>query len=103
MASKQIESRRQGAEIYNETNVCWEKVNEILDKFHIPKGLMPLTNLVELGYNKIMGFIWLKQGKTTKFMFKELGATSYGPEITAFIGDRKLKSLTGVESKEMMI
>ncbi|KAK8675710.1 hypothetical protein V6N13_033774 [Hibiscus sabdariffa] len=103
MTSKQIESHRQGAEIYNETDVCRKKVDEVLDKFHIPKGLMPLANLVELGYNKTTGFIWLKQGKTTKFMFKELGATSYGPEITAFIGDRELKSLTGVKSKEMMI
>ncbi|GMI85992.1 hypothetical protein like AT5G46230 [Hibiscus trionum] len=64
---------------------------------------MRLTDLVELGYNKTAGFIWLKQGKASKLLFNEFGATSYGLEIMAFIGDRELKSLTGVKSKEMMI
>ncbi|GMI72938.1 hypothetical protein like AT5G46230 [Hibiscus trionum] len=103
MASKQIESHREGAEIYNEAGVCRQKVEELLDHFHIPKGLMPLTNLVEFGHNKTSGFIWLIQEKASKYMFKELGATSYGPEITGFIGDRELKSLTGIKSREMMI
>ncbi|KAE8708849.1 Detected protein of unknown function [Hibiscus syriacus] len=103
MASKQIESHREGAEIYNEPSVCRQKVEELLDQCHIPKGLMPLTNLVELGHNNSSGFIWLKQAKATKYKFKELGATSYGPEITAFIKDRELKSLTGIKSKEMII
>ncbi|MBA0572321.1 hypothetical protein Golob_002669 [Gossypium lobatum] len=34
---------------------------------------------------------------------QELGLTSYGVEVTEFIGDSQLKKLTGVKSKEMMI
>ncbi|MFQ6648353.1 hypothetical protein Gotur_021792 [Gossypium turneri] len=75
MASKLIASHREGAEIYHGTTLCKQKTR----------------------------FIWLNQEKTVKYLFKELGLTSYGAEITAFIGDRQLKKLTGVKSKEMMI
>ncbi|KAB2035403.1 hypothetical protein E1A91_D04G152900v1 [Gossypium mustelinum] len=103
MASKLIASHREGAEIYHGTTLCKQKTQELLDHFHLPKGLMPLSHINEFGYNKITGFIWLNQEKTVKYLFKELGLSSYGAEITAFIGDRQLKKLTGVKSKEMMI
>lgn len=103
MASKLIASHREGAEIYHGAALCKQKTQELLHHFHLPKGLMPLNHLNEFGYNKTTGFIWLKQEKTVKYLFKELGLTSYGAEITAFVGDRQLKKLTGVKSKGMMI
>ncbi|XVE88375.1 hypothetical protein DITRI_Ditri19aG0064800 [Diplodiscus trichospermus] len=103
MASKQIAAHREGAEIYHGAALCKQKTHELLDKFHLPKGLMPLNNLVEVGYNQTTGFIWLKQQKTSKYWFKSLGASSYGPEITAIIEDRRMRKLAGVKSKEMMI
>ncbi|MFQ6641453.1 hypothetical protein Gotur_014407 [Gossypium turneri] len=75
MTSKLVASHRERAEIYHEASLCKQKTQ----------------------------FIWLKQEKTFKYLFEELGLTSYGVEITAFIGDRQLKKLTGVKSKEMMI
>ncbi|XVE51609.1 hypothetical protein DITRI_Ditri02bG0055400 [Diplodiscus trichospermus] len=103
MASKQIAAHRERAETYNGAAVCKQKVQQLLDQFHIPKGLMPLNNVVEFGYNATTGFLWLKQQKTFTYWFKTLGAASYGPEITAFIEDRRLRKLTGVKSKEMII
>ncbi|XVE51608.1 hypothetical protein DITRI_Ditri02bG0055300 [Diplodiscus trichospermus] len=103
MASKQIATNREGAEIYHGAALCKQKMQELLDQFHLPKGLMPLNNLVEVGYNKTTGFIWLKQQKTFKYLFKVLGAASYGSEITAFLEDRRMRKLTGIKSKEMMI
>ncbi|XP_022714566.1 uncharacterized protein LOC111274210 [Durio zibethinus] len=103
MASKQIASRREGAEIYHGAALCKQKEHELLDHFHLPKGLMPLSNLLEVGFNRTTGFIWLKQNKTFKYWFKSLGASSYGPEITAFIEDGRMRKLTGIKSKEVMI
>ncbi|TYI87683.1 hypothetical protein E1A91_D04G153000v1 [Gossypium mustelinum] len=103
MTSKLVASQRERAEIYHEASLCKQKTQVLLHQFHLPKGSMPLNHLNEFGYNKTTWFIWLKQEKTFKYLFKELGLTSYGVEITAFIGDRQLKKLTGVQSKEMMI
>ncbi|XP_022776480.1 uncharacterized protein LOC111318095 [Durio zibethinus] len=97
MASKQIASHREGAEIYHGAALCKQKTHELLDHFHLPKGLMPLSNLVEVGFNRTTGFIWLKQHKTFKYWFKDLGVSSYGPQITAFIEDRRMRKLTGVK------
>ena len=103
MASKQIATHREGAEIYHGAALCKQKMQELLDEFRLPKGLMPLNNLIEVGYNRTTRFIWLKQQKTFKYWFKALGAASYGSEITAFLEDRRMRGLTGVKSKEMMI
>ncbi|XVF25474.1 hypothetical protein REPUB_Repub13aG0215400 [Reevesia pubescens] len=103
MASKQIATHREGAEIYHGAALCKQKTQELLDNFHLPKTLMPLNNLVEVGYNRTTGFIWLKQQKTYKYCFESLGASSYGAEITAFLEDGRMRKLTGVKSKEMMI
>ncbi|TYJ40131.1 hypothetical protein E1A91_A04G118200v1 [Gossypium mustelinum] len=64
---------------------------------------MPLNHLNEFGYKKTTRFIGLKQEKAFKYLFKKLGLTSYGAEITTLTGDCQLKRLTGVKSKEMMI
>ncbi|MBA0814820.1 hypothetical protein Gohar_020621 [Gossypium harknessii] len=95
MTSKLVASHRERTEIYHEASLCKQKTQVLLHQFHLPKGLMPLNHLNEFGYNKTTWFIWLKQEKTFKYLFKELGLTSYGVEITAFIGDRQLKKLTG--------
>nr|KJB76943.1 hypothetical protein B456_012G113700 [Gossypium raimondii] len=64
---------------------------------------MPLNHLNEFGYKKTTRFIGLKQQKNFKYLFKELGLTSYGAEITTLTRDFQLKRLTSVKSKEMMI
>ncbi|KAK6268481.1 hypothetical protein QUC31_012641 [Theobroma cacao] len=77
---------------------------ELLGEFHLPKGLMPLDNLVEVGYNRTTGFVWLKQQKSLEYRFKAIGKTvSYEPEMTAFVEDRRMRRLTGVKSKELLI
>ncbi|XVF27329.1 hypothetical protein REPUB_Repub14bG0097900 [Reevesia pubescens] len=103
MASKQIAAHREGAEICHGAALCKQKMQQILNEFHLPKTMMPLNNLMEVGYNRTTGFIWLKQQKTFKYWFKVLGAVSYGPEITAFLEWRRMRKLTGVKSKETMI
>ncbi|KAK8560964.1 hypothetical protein V6N13_026399 [Hibiscus sabdariffa] len=103
MASKDIATHRAGAEIYHGATLCKQKAQELLDKFRLPKTFMPFNNLVEVGFNPTTGFIWLKQQKPTKYRVKDIGVSSYAIEMTGFLEDRRMRKLTGIKSKEMMI
>lgn len=70
----------------------------------MPRGLLPLDDLVEVGYNEASGFVWLRQKKKRDHKFRAIGRTvSYDTEITAFVEDGKMKKVTGVKSKELLI
>ncbi|XP_021294574.1 uncharacterized protein LOC110424342 [Herrania umbratica] len=104
MALQQIATNREEAEIYQGAALCKQKSMELLGELRLPKGLMPLDNLVEVGYNRTTGFIWLKQQKSLEYRFKAIGKTVlYEPEMTAFVEDRRMRRLTGVKSKELLI
>ena len=80
------------------------KSMELLEKVHLPRGLLPLNDLEEVGYNRETGFVWLKQKKRTDHSFKKIGRlVSYAPDVTAFVEDRRMKKMTGVKSKELLI
>ncbi|KAK8577552.1 hypothetical protein V6N13_027822 [Hibiscus sabdariffa] len=64
---------------------------------------MPFNNLIELGFNPTTGFIWLKQLNPTKYMVKDIGVSSYASEMTGFLEVGRMRKLTGIKSKEMMI
>ncbi|KAK6133587.1 hypothetical protein DH2020_032716 [Rehmannia glutinosa] len=103
MSSDQIAAHRENAEIYGET-ICRQKALELLEKNNIPKGMLPLHEMTEVGYNKGSGFIWIKQKNSKTHLFRALNRSVwYDTVITAFIEDRRMKRLTGVKSKEFMI
>ena len=99
-----IDAHREGAEIYHGGEICKMKSMELLELFHLPRGLLPLDELEEVGYNRETGFVWLKQKKRTDHTFKKIGRlVSYAPEVTAFVEERRMKKMTGVKSKELLI
>ncbi|PIA41587.1 hypothetical protein AQUCO_02200197v1 [Aquilegia coerulea] len=105
MASSQtIENHRENAEIYNGDELCKAKSLELLREIDMPNGLLPLKDIVEVGYNRTSGFVWLKQKKAITHVFKSIGKNvSYAQEISAFVENHKLKKVTGVKSKELLI
>ncbi|KAL3523342.1 hypothetical protein ACH5RR_016176 [Cinchona calisaya] len=105
MSPKQlIETHRENAEMYSDPLLCKEKSRELLEKMHFPKGLLPLDELIEVGYNESTGFIWMKQKQRKEHKFRAIGRTvSYDNEVTAFLEDRQMKKLTGVKSKELLL
>ncbi|GMI71628.1 hypothetical protein like AT5G46230 [Hibiscus trionum] len=103
MASKDIATHRAGAEIYHGATLCKQKARELLDKFRLPETLMPFNDLIELGFNPTTGFMWMKQQKPTKYRVKDTGVSSYASELTGFLEDRRMRKLTGIKSKDMMI
>uniref|UniRef100_A0A0E0LGG6 Uncharacterized protein n=1 Tax=Oryza punctata TaxID=4537 RepID=A0A0E0LGG6_ORYPU len=104
MAS-QIESHRAGAEIVTGDGVCRKKSIELLEELGLPKGLLPLEDIQEFGYNKETGFMWLVQRKKKiEHTFKKIKQTvSYAGEVTAFVEKGKLKKITGVKTKELLL
>ncbi|MQL98844.1 hypothetical protein Taro_031559 [Colocasia esculenta] len=104
MAQATIDAHREGAEIYNADAVCRQKSIELLQLFNLPSGLLPLEDVEEVGYNPNSGFVWLRQKKARTHSFRKIGRlVSYASEVTAFVEDRRMRRLTGVKSKELLI
>ncbi|KAH7660842.1 At5g01610-like protein [Dioscorea alata] len=104
MASQTIQSYRNGAEICNGDAFCKKKSIQLLEEIGLPNGLFPLDDIEEFGYNLEAGFVWLIQKKKKDHTFKKIKrAVSYGPEVTAFVEKGKMKKMTGVKTKELML
>ncbi|GLJ30492.1 hypothetical protein SUGI_0603400 [Cryptomeria japonica] len=90
--------------MYHDAEICYKKSLELLEAIGLPKGLLPLKNLEESGYVKETGFVWLKQKKPVEYYNKKIGRTVlYGTELTAYVEKHKMKKMTGVKTKELMV
>uniref|UniRef100_G3MSJ7 Uncharacterized protein n=1 Tax=Amblyomma maculatum TaxID=34609 RepID=G3MSJ7_AMBMU len=99
-----IESQREGAEVYTGAELCKQKSIELLEELHLPRGLLPLADMEEVGFNRSTGFVWLRQKKKTDHYFKKISRNvSYATEVTAFVEDRKMKKMTGVKARELLV
>ncbi|XP_072957941.1 uncharacterized protein [Typha angustifolia] len=104
MASQTIANYREGAEIFKGDKLCKNNSIQMLEEVGLPKGLLPLEDIEEFGYNREAGFIWLIQKKKKDHTFKKIKQiVSYAPEVTAFVEKGKLKKITGVKTREMML
>ncbi|KAJ1700608.1 hypothetical protein LUZ63_000387 [Rhynchospora breviuscula] len=104
MASKTMDSYRHGAEISKGDAECKKKLGELLKELSLPNGLFPLENIEQFGYNENAGFIWLVQKKKIEHTFKKIKqVVSCAAEVTAFVEKGKLRKITGVKTKELML
>ncbi|PNX90010.1 hypothetical protein L195_g046133 [Trifolium pratense] len=70
----------------------------------LPKGLLPLDNIFEMGYNRITGFVWLKQPQKKVHRFDDIGRTvSFDTVVTAFVEEYRMRRVTGVKTKELFV
>ena len=104
MAQTTIDAHREGAEVYTGDALCRQKSVELLQLFNLPGGLLPLEDVEEVGFNRNSGFVWLRQKKARNHTFRKIGRlVSYASEVTAIVEDRRMRRLTGVKSKELLI
>ncbi|KAK8468013.1 hypothetical protein PHAVU_007G202800 [Phaseolus vulgaris] len=95
---------RAKSEVYRGDELCQEKTKLLLKEVGLPNGLLPLKDIEECGYEKESGFVWLKQKKTINHKFEKIGRqVSYATEITAYVEVGKIKKLTGVKAKELLV
>ncbi|KAH7661076.1 At5g01610-like protein, partial [Dioscorea alata] len=95
---------RSSVEIYHGDNLCKKRSIQLLEEIGLPNGLFPLDNMEEFGYKLEVGFIWLISKKKMDQTFKKIKRVmSYAPEVTAFVENGKMKKMTGVKTKELMV
>lgn len=76
----------------------------LLQDFELPEGLLPLADVIEVGFVKSSGYMWISQRKKVEHQFKMINKlVSYDTEITGFISKKKIKKLKGVKAKELML
>ncbi|KAI3811249.1 hypothetical protein L1987_20968 [Smallanthus sonchifolius] len=92
------------AEILTGNEVCKEKIKSLLREYCLPDGLLPVEDVEEIGYVKDTGFLWVKQKNEIKHKFEKVGKqVSYATEISSYLEKCKIKKLSGVKSKEVLI
>ncbi len=92
------------SEMYHGDELCQVKSKELLKEVGLPNGLLPLEDMEECGYDRESGFVWLKQKKSSTHKFEKIGKlVSYAPEVTAYVEFGKIKKLTGVKAKELLL
>ncbi|CAL4891668.1 unnamed protein product [Urochloa decumbens] len=95
---------RAKAEIYVGDAAGQEKTRFLLAETGLPSGLLPLKDIIECGYMEETGFVWLKQRRKVDHYFAKAGRhVSYGAEVSAVAEKGRLKKITGVKAKEMLI
>lgn len=76
----------------------------LLQEFELPLGLLPLADVVEVGYVKETGYMWIVQNKKVEHEFKMIKKlVSYDTEITGRVEKKRIKKLKGVKAKELML
>lgn len=98
------EIKASASEVYHGDEICQEKSKFLLEEVGMPRGLLPLKDIEECGYVKDTGFVWLKQKKSITHKFEKIGKlVSYATEVTAVVEKGKIKKLTGVKTKELLV
>ncbi|CAI0444827.1 unnamed protein product [Linum tenue] len=76
----------------------------LLEEFELPHGLLPLEDVIEVGFVKETGYMWVLQKQKVVHVFKMISkSVSYDKEITGFISNKNIKKLKGVKAKELML
>ncbi|CAD6341690.1 unnamed protein product [Miscanthus lutarioriparius] len=95
---------RAKAEIYLGDAAGQEKTRLLLHEIGLPSGLLPLRDIIECGYVEETGFVWLKQRRKVDHYFAKADRhVTYGAEVSAVADKGRLKKITGVKAKEMLI
>ena len=104
MAQDTIEAHRQGAEVYTDNQLCCQKMIELLEELNLPRGLLPTVNIEEMGINRRTGFIWIRQRKAFNYTYPKAGRLyCFGTEVTDFVENGRVRRVTGVKSKELLM
>lgn len=76
----------------------------LLEEFGLPLGLLPLAEVIEVGFVRSTGYMWIVQEKKVEHEFKIISKTvSYSNEINGYIEMKKIKKLHGVKAKELVL
>jgi hypothetical protein len=96
--------QREGAEVITGAEACFAHSKEMLKSLGFPGGVMPLRGLEECGWVRETGFVWMRQKAPYEHYFRGTGTrVRYDAEVTAYVEDGRMKRMTGVRSKQVML
>ncbi|XP_068664573.1 uncharacterized protein [Aristolochia californica] len=76
----------------------------ILEEFEMPMGLLPLEDVIEVGFVRPTGYMWIAQKKKVEHQFKMINKlVSYDAKINGFVEKKRIKKLKGVKAKEFLL
>uniref|UniRef100_A0A1D1Z6V5 Calcineurin B-like protein 1 n=1 Tax=Anthurium amnicola TaxID=1678845 RepID=A0A1D1Z6V5_9ARAE len=76
----------------------------MLEEFELPLGLLPLAGLVEVGFVRATGYMWIKQQRKVEHNFKLAGKlVSYDTDIHGYVERKRIKKLKGVKARELLL
>ncbi|RRT56208.1 hypothetical protein B296_00007510 [Ensete ventricosum] len=95
---------REGAEIIYGAEECYSHSVKMLEAVGFPKGVLPLRNLEECGWVQATGFVWMKQKEPYEHFFTGTNTrVRYDRVVTAYVETKKMKKMTGVRSKQVLL
>nr|XP_009397517.1 PREDICTED: uncharacterized protein LOC103982339 [Musa acuminata subsp. malaccensis] len=95
---------REGAEIIYGAEECYSHSVKMLEAVGFPKGVLPLRNLEECGWVQATGFVWMKQKEPYEHFFTGTNTrVRYDRVVTAYVEMKKMKKMTGVRSKQVLL
>ncbi|XP_020205861.1 uncharacterized protein LOC109791022 [Cajanus cajan] len=104
MASPTSVKERAGAEIVYGPEECRKRSTELLQELGFPSGVLPLKDLIECGRVHETGFVWMKQKEpSVHFLEGSKSLVRYGVEVTAYVEKSKMKRMSGVKSKQVLV
>lgn len=76
----------------------------ILEEFELPGGLLPLANVIEVGFVSSTGYMWIQQKEKVEHNFKMITKlVSYDKDITGYVEKKRIKKLKGVKARELLL
>ncbi|CAA6661369.1 unnamed protein product [Spirodela intermedia] len=104
MGASIVDAHRDGAEICRGDEACRESSVGLLREFRLPEGLLPLEDIEEFGHHRESGFVWLRQRRPRNHAFRQINRlVSYATEVTGFVEPGRIRRLTGVKSRELLL
>ncbi|KAM0907689.1 hypothetical protein ACQ4PT_015426 [Festuca glaucescens] len=97
-------AEREGAVVKKGHEEGLKMATSLLEEFGLPLGLLPLAEVIEVGFVRATGYMWIAQKKKVEHRFKLVSKqVSYDVEITGYVKVKSIKKLKGVKAKELML
>lgn len=98
---------RKGALIYSGHDVdslCQKRAQRVLEEYKLPVGLLFVEDILEFGFNKNTGYLWIIQKNQTEHYFEVIDElVSYATEVSAYIEEGRLKNVRGIKARELIL
>ncbi|KAK3206912.1 hypothetical protein Dsin_020958 [Dipteronia sinensis] len=97
-------AEKEGGTVVKGHNEGIKMASALLEEFELPAGLLPLADVIEVGFVRSTGYMWILQKKKVEHNFKMISKlVSYDTDITGYVNKKKIKKLKGVKAKELIL